>query len=139
MKWIIIAFVIFALFMGTLVVISMRADVNLVTKNYYQEELKHQDKIDRQSNTNQLEEKPQVSFVNNSIMIVFPYFSSIEKGELNVMRPSDERLDQKFELSAMQGDSQLFELKVWEKGLYRVSLTWTMDGKGYYFEKVMVL
>jgi hypothetical protein len=139
MKWIVAAFVVFALFIGTLVVISMREDVNLVSKNYYQEELRHQDKIDKQSNANQLAEKPQVSFVDNSVKVVFPYFSSIEKGELNVMRPSDERLDQKFELSAMQGDSQLFQLKVWEKGLYRVSLTWTMEGKDYYFEKIMVL
>jgi hypothetical protein len=139
MKWIVAAFVVFALFIGTLVAISMREDVNLVSKNYYQEELRHQDKIDKQSNANQLAEKPQVSFVDNSIKVVFPYFSSIEKGELSVMRPSDERLDQKFELSAMQGDSQLFQLKVWEKGLYRVSLTWTMEGKDYYFEKIMVL
>jgi hypothetical protein len=139
MKWIVAAFVVFALFIGTLVAISMREDVNLVSKHYYQEELRHQDKIDKQSNANQLAEKPKVSFVDNSIKVVFPYFSSIEKGELNVMRPSDERLDQKFELSAMQGDSQLFQLKVWEKGLYRVSLTWTMEGKDYYFEKMMVL
>ena len=55
------------------------------------------------------------------------------------MRPSDDRLDQRFELNAMEGDSQLFPLQVWEKGLYRVSLTWTMEGKNYYFEKVMVL
>jgi hypothetical protein len=30
-------------------------------------------------------------------------------------------------------------LKVWERGLYRVSLTWKMEGKEYYFEKLMVL
>jgi hypothetical protein len=63
----------------------------------------------------------------------------MEKGELRVMRPSDDRLDQQFELSAMDGDSQSFPLKVWEKGLYRVSLVWTMEGKDYYFEKLMVL
>jgi hypothetical protein len=139
MKWIVTAFIFFGLFIGTLVFISMREDVNLVTKNYYQEELKHQDKINRQVNANQLPEQPQISFTDNSVKVVFPYFSSIEKGQLHVMRPSDEKLDQTFELTAMQGDSQLFELKKWERGLYRVSLTWSMDGKDYYFEKVMVL
>lgn len=139
MKWIVAAFVVFALFMGALVFISLREDVNLVSENYYAKELMHQDKIDQQNNANQLAEQPQLSFVDNSVKVSFPYFSSIEKGQLHVLRPSDNRLDQTFELSALEGDSQLFELKVWEKGLYRVSLTWTMDGKEYYFEKLMVL
>jgi hypothetical protein len=139
MKWIVAAFVVFALFMGSLVFISLREDVNLVSENYYAEELKHQDKIDQQNNANQLAEQPQLSFVDNAIKVSFPYFSSIEKGKLHVLRPSNNRLDQTFELSALEGDSQLFELKVWEKGLYRVSLTWTMEGKEYYFEKLMVL
>lgn len=139
MKWVVAAFVFFGLFIGTLVVICVREDINLVAKDYYQQELNHQDKIIQQENANQLAEKPQMTFENNAIKILFPFFSAMEKGELHVMRPSDDRLDQHFELSAMNGDSQLFPLKVWEKGLYRVSLTWTMEGKDYYFEKLMVL
>lgn len=139
MKWVVGAFIFFGLFIGTLVVICVREDVNLVSKDYYEEELRHQDKIVKQVNASQLEEKPQLSFENNSVKLLFPFTSSMEKGELRVMRPSDDRLDQHFDLNAMDGDSQLFPLKVWEKGLYRVSLTWTMEGKDYYFEKLIVL
>lgn len=139
MKWVVAAFVFFGLFIGSLVVICVREDINLVSKDYYQQELNHQDKMVRQVNANQLEEKPHLSFENNAVKLLFPFSSTIEKGQLKVMRPSDDRLDQQFELSAMEGDSQLFPLKVWEKGLYRVSLTWTMEGKDYYFEQVMVL
>ncbi len=139
MKWVVGAFLFFGLFIGSLVVICVREDINLVSKDYYQQELNHQEKIVQQQNMNQLEDKPQLTFENNSIRLLFPFSSSMEKGELYVMRPSDDKLDQHFELNAMDGDSQLFPLKVWEKGLYRVSLTWTMGGKNYYFEKVMVL
>jgi hypothetical protein len=139
MKWIVAAFVFFALFIGTLVFISMRQDIGLVSKNYYQDELKHSEKMAKQENASQLSEQPQMTFENNSVKIVYPLFSTIESGELKVQRPSDERLDQQFEISAGGGDSQSFELKVWEKGLYRVSLTLTMEGKEYYFEKLMVL
>lgn len=139
MKWVVAAFVFFGLFIGTLVVICVREDINLVSKDYYQQELNHQQKITQQENANQLDEQPQLTFENHSVKLLFPFSSAMEKGELRVMRPSDDRLDQRFELNAMEGDSQLFPLKVWEKGLYRVSLTWTMDGKDYYFEKVMVL
>jgi len=139
MKWVLAAFVFFGLFIGTLVVICVRENVNLVSNDYYQQELDHQQKIIQQANANQLKEKPQLSFENNSVRLLFPFSSSIQKGELRVMRPSDDRLDQRFELNVMDGDNQLFPLKVWQKGLYRVSLTWTMEGKDYYFEKVMVL
>jgi hypothetical protein len=50
MKWIVAAFVFFALFIGTLVFISMRQDIGLVSKNYYQDELKHSEKMARQVN-----------------------------------------------------------------------------------------
>jgi len=139
MKWVVSAFVLFGLFIGSLVFICVREDVNLVTKDYYQQELVHQQKIIQQQNANQLEEKPQLSFENNSVKLLFPFSSTMDKGELQVMRPSDSRLDQRFEINPMEGDIQLFPLKVWAKGLYRVSLTWTMEGKDYYFEKVMVL
>jgi hypothetical protein len=139
MKWIVTAFILFALLMGTLVIISLKQDINLVSRNYYLDELKHQEKIEQQINAINLAEQPVLTFEEHSVKVVFPLFSSIEKGELRVLRPSDEQLDQRFEINPMEGDSQLFPLKVWEKGLYRVSLKWTMEGKDYYFEKVMVL
>lgn len=139
MKWVVAAFVFFALFIGTLVVISIRQDIGLVSKNYYQDELKHGEKMAQQANANQLSEQPEITFENNSVKVVSPLFSTIESGNLKVQRPSDERLDQQFEISAGGSASQSFELKVWERGLYRVSMTLKMDGKEYYFEKLMVL
>jgi len=139
MKWVVIAFIFFALFIGTLVVISMRQDIGLVSKNYYQDEIKHGEKMIRQTNASLLTEQPRLTFENNFVKVVYPLLSTIEAGELRVQRPSDERLDQQFEIIAGENNSQSFELKVWEKGLYRVSLTWKMEGKEYYVEKLMVL
>lgn len=139
MKWVLAAFIFFALFIGTLVVIILRQDIGLVSKNYYQDELKHGEKMIRQTNASLLTKQPILTFENNSVKVVYPLFATIETGELRVQRPSDERLDQQFEITAGGMDSQSFELKVWEKGLYRVSLTWKMEGKEYYVEKLMVL
>lgn len=139
MKWVVTAFIFFALFIGTLVVISIRQDIGLVSKNYYQEELKHGEKMIRQTNASLLKEQPILTFENNSVKVAYPLLSTIEAGKLSVQRPSDERLDQQFEIMVGSTDSQSFELKVWEKGLYRVSLMWKMEGKEYYVEKLMVL
>jgi hypothetical protein len=139
MKWVVVAFVLFALFIGTLVVISVRQDVTLVSKNYYQDELRHSEKMTKQVNAAELSEQPQITFEENSVKVMYPLLSNFESGQLMIQRPSDARLDQQFEIQSGVGDTQVFELKVWERGLYRVSLTWSMDGKEYYFEKLMVL
>lgn len=139
MKWVVVAFVLFALFIGTLVVISVRQEVSLVSKNYYQDELRHSEKMTKQVNTSGLSEQPQITFEENSVKVMYPLLSNFEKGQLMIQRPSDARLDQQFEIQSGVGDTQVFELKVWERGLYRVSLTWSMEGKEYYFEKLMVL
>ena len=70
MKWVISAFVLFGLFIGSLVVICVREDVNLVSKDYYQQELNHQAKIIQQENANQLAEKPQLAFENNAVKVL---------------------------------------------------------------------
>lgn len=139
MKWIVGAFVVFGLFIGTLVVISMRQEVSLVSKNYYQDELRHSEKMTKQVNASLLELQPEVTFQDHAVKVSYPLLSSFESGQVVVQRPSDEKLDQRFEIQAIEGDTQLFELKVWEPGLYRVSLVWKMDGKEYYFEKLLVL
>lgn len=139
MKWVVVAFVFFALFIGTLVVISVRQDISLVSKNYYQDELRHSEKMTKQVNAAELSEQPQITFETNSVKVMYPLLSSFESGQLIVQRPSDARLDHQFEIQSGAGDTQVFELKVWERGLYRVSLTWSMEGKEYYFEKLMVL
>jgi Uncharacterized protein conserved in bacteria len=137
-KGILIAFVLFASLMATLVYVCVKQDVNLVTKNYYQEELKHQGKMDRIQNANELVHQPTISFQAGSLQVVYPEFSKIEEGQLKLVRPSDPSLDANFNLTSTE-ETQNFKLEVWQKGLYRVSMRWKMDGKEFYVEKVMVL
>ncbi|MFM9841022.1 MAG: FixH family protein [Cyclobacteriaceae bacterium] len=137
MKWVVGAFVGFALFIGTLVFICVRQDVNLVSVNYYQEELVHQQKIDQQQNMVELKEQPVIVLENEQVKLTFAGLNKLTKGELRLTRPSDEKLDQRFKLN--QGEQQNFRLIKSEKGLYRVTMQWTMNGKDYYYEKLMVL
>lgn len=138
MKWIVTAFVFFALFIGTLVTISMREDVSLVSKTYYEDELRHSEKMARQANAEALVEQPQIMVENKRVMVVHSKLTSFEKGKLEVLRPSDSRLDQTFELSQTD-TAQYFSLPISRPGLYRAILTWSMDGKEYQFEKLIML
>jgi hypothetical protein len=137
MKWVIGSFALFALFIGTLVFVCVRQDVSLVSVNYYQDELTHQSKMDKQQNMLSLEDQPIIQLENQQIKISYNQLNKLTKGELLLTRPSDSKLDQRFKLN--QNTEQIFQLTASEKGLYRVTLQWTMDGKDYYFEKLMVL
>jgi hypothetical protein len=137
MKWVITSFVFFALFIGTLVFVCVREDIALVSTNYYQDELVHQVKMNQQRNTADLKDRPIIKMAEAQIDVFFQSLEKMEKGELRVARPSDERLDQRFEL--VNQPEQSFKLARWERGLYRVSMQWSIQGKDYYYEKLIVM
>ncbi len=138
-KWIIVSFVLFAVFIGILVVICVRQDISLVSKNYYQEELAYQQQIDRMNNTARLEEKPVIAFTGQALEIQFSQFNNLEGGEVKVFRPSDPRFDKQFILHTSTETIQRFDIRSFPKGMYRVKMRWSMKGKEYYVEQVIIL
>ena len=137
-KAIVVSFVLFAMFIGTLVFVCVRQDVNLVSPQYYQEELVYQKKLDKINNTQLLAEQPAITAEKGKVRIAFGVHDRIEKGQLTLFRPSDARLDLKFDILPAGESTRIFEMTRWEPGLYRASITWTMGGKDYYFEKLIV-
>jgi hypothetical protein len=137
-KWIIFSFVVFTVFIGTLVTVCMRADVSLVSKDYYQEELEFQKQITRLENTSALASKPIIVAGNGLIEITFD-FREIEKGELILFRPSDPALDKKFVLGVTGGELQQFPIETINPGMYRAKMQWTKKGKEYFYEQVIYL
>lgn len=138
-KGIVLAFVFFALFIGTLVFICIKQDINLVSPTYYQEELMHSQKMVQMANTRDLSQEPIITVTDNTVEVDFQQFGDLEQGELKLVRPSDAKLDQKFALHASAESRQQFTMQRWERGLYRASMTWTMNGKEYYVEKLIVI
>ncbi len=137
-KWIFVAFIIFAGFIGTLVTVCLQEDISLVSKDYYKEELAYQDQIIRMENASQLPQKPVIKIVNNHVLqIDFNQFSEVEKGELKLFRPSDSELDKKFQFRGSDQLRQSFPIKDLKKGMYRARMRWTMHGKEYYIEQVI--
>lgn len=138
-KWIVVAFVLFATFIATLVTVCVRQDIPLVTKEYYQQELQYQEQIERAENALNLTDAPRISVADRKLKIDYSMFGAVEKGELSLFRPSDPGLDEKFEIKASGGGTQVFSIRDPQPGLYRARLTWSQEGKEYYMEKVIVL
>ena len=139
-KWIVVAFVLFASFIGTMITIMMKQDIGLVAKNYYAEDLAFQDQLERKQNTEQLELKPEVVIEQNQLLkVYFPAVSYVEEGEVKLIRPSSEKLDQRFTLLPSADSVQVFNLNRLTPGPYRVKLFWKAEGKEFYMEKLIVI
>lgn len=138
-KWIVVSFVLFAAFIATLVIVCVKQNISLVSKEYYQEELQFQDKIDQMNNANALAERPEISVTNNTITVAYSRLAEVEKGELKLMRPSDSSLDQHFTLAPTSDSNQSFSLTNVQKGMYRARMLWQQEGKSYFIEKIIVL
>ena len=94
MNWgvkITLSFIAFVLIMITMVMISMRQDVNLVADDYYKQEIAYESQIERIKNTNNLASPPEISF-NRGTNRIYVSFSSkladrIRSGEVLLYRP----------------------------------------------------
>lgn len=139
-KWIVVAFVLFAIFIGTLVAVCIKQDVSLVSKSYYKDELAYQDQIKRMDNTRKLGEKPVISKLdNNRIQVAFGKPMQIQQGQIKFFCPSNPAMDKDFDLDMAHDNTQTFETGSFQKGMYKAKLIWTMDGKEYYYEEVVYI
>ena len=137
-KWIFVSFVLFAGFIGALVVVCMRQDMSLVSADYYKQELVYQNQIERMKNTESLGQKPVIVATLNAMKVTFDSTQHVQQGELQLFCPSNARMDRKF---ALTPDQRKFDtaLSGLAGGMYRVKLFWTMNGKDYYQEEIVNL
>jgi len=140
-KGIVFAFIGFALVISTLVVISMKQDVNLVAPDYYKQELAYQDQIVRQENFNELNDKPIVIKESSEILLIeFPTILSndLESGYFLLFRSSSSKLDQKYKLELDTLGKQRIPISTLVKGVWKVRLYWKgKNNKEYYSESIL--
>ena len=134
-KSIVLAFVLFAIFIGVLVTVCVRQDVTLVSKNYYNEELDYQAQMERVRNTDAHTHKPEIDLTKDQIVRVSFDFRQLEAGKLVLYSPADISEDRIFKLEASASPFQTFAVGELKKGNYKVKMTWTANGKQFYFEK----
>jgi hypothetical protein len=137
--WIALSFVLFALFIGALVVVCVRQDVSLVAPDYYKQEIDYQKQIERIQNAEQLLDKPEISIHKNFIQVDFIHFDQIEKCELKLFRPSNPKSDHVFHLQPSSATVQRFDVSHQQPGMYKVKLTWSMNETEFYLEKSIYL
>ncbi|MBK1895006.1 FixH family protein [Chryseobacterium paridis] len=105
----------------------------MVTDNYYEEELQYQDVIDAKKRADDLQEKPTYSQDTNGIKIVFPkdYNNSNTTVKFVLNRTDDQNLDIKRSEQLDENQSFIVPAKVLKTGGYTLRLMWTKDKINY--------
>ncbi len=136
MNWgyrIVLSFIVFIGIIVTMVVISMKQDVGLVSEDYYKQEIAYQDQIDRIKRTKALKKQPviEVHHETGAIEVTLPQ-EDIQDGEVWLFRPSDDQMDKKIQLPS-KGSIQI-PIKEMPAGRWQVKVLWSHKGLEYYTE-----
>ncbi|WBV59087.1 FixH family protein [Chryseobacterium camelliae] len=105
----------------------------MVTDNYYEEELQYQNVIDAKKRADDLQEKPIYSQNSAGIAVRFPkdYNNSNTTIKFVLNRTDDQNLDIKKSEQLDANQSILIPAKVLIKGNYTLRLMWTKDKTDY--------
>ena len=133
-----LAFVLFAAFILYMVVRAFQLDIDLVSDDYYAQEIKHQDKMQQMANFNALGDKVQVNQQGNEIVLTFPDQGGAT-GQIQFYHPSRQLFDKFYEIDLDEKGQQIVDRKDLVPGRYRVNITWKSNGKDFYQqEKIYV-
>ena len=125
-------FMTFILFFVFKVQSNSKYDNELVTENYYQQELKVQGNIDRASNANALVDKVRIDKVPEGIQIAFPkdFDYTAITGNVSLYRPSNQKLDAEMEIS-LSSSNLLIPKSNLVGSLWDITVEWEYKGVQY--------
>ena len=142
MSWgirIAIVYIGFVILISTLVLISSNNKSELVTKDYYAQELKYQDRINALNNEKDLKVSIQYKITPNEIVLSFPKseINNSFSGEVLFFRPSDASKDLKLNLRFNSEGKQIIQKLKFTKGIYKMCITWKNDNRTFYKEQII--
>lgn len=143
MNWgykILIVYLAFAAGIATMVIKSSSQKIDLVTPDYYAQELKHQQKIDAAKRAEALSSKVSYTINASKLQIMLP--TEFESKETTVSLllycPADNDKDVK--KAFITGNRIVtLELPPYIKGAYELQLSWVAEGNEYYYEEKLFL
>jgi hypothetical protein len=136
----------YILFMVTviaIVIFSAFQEIDLVSEDYYQQEIKYQKQIERISRTNALSEPVYWDYNKSQkyVTIRFPEEIDRERIEGNILffRPSDAKQDRLIALRLSEKNNQVISTQHLIPGLWKLKIFWKIDQKDFYTEGTLII
>lgn len=133
-------FIAFAGLMFFLVYKAMNTRYELVSKTYYQDELRYQDKIEGRANASALS-SIKVDTDSNNLILQLPhdFIGQSVKGDIWLYCKTDAIKDLRLPLAADAAGRQFIPKKKLRAKKYLLKLSWESANKKYYTEKDLEL
>lgn len=133
------------LFIGFIMFLVFRAfksEIDLVSEDYYQQEIGFQETINAKSNAYRFKDSIDVEYDHNEFALVFPKElakATLNNGEILFYSPASSKNDKKYPLDISENGTQLFSYQDFTSARYQVKITFEKDGKPYQLEKLVGL
>ncbi len=142
MSWgnaIILVFILFAGFIGTMVYLMHLERIDLVRDDYYQDEIAYQRQINRVANSRQIDATAFIQYVPTSHEIRLTLPDSLQRGTFLLYRPADRRQDVRLTLNTATPTTSVIAMQGKPGGLWRAQLTWTNGQRDFYTDRKLTL
>lgn len=116
----------------------MGQDVDLVSGEYYNDEIRFQEKIEKLKRTSALREQVEFRSEDEKVNVSFP--RSIKEnitGEIIFFRPSDRKNDFRIPLQIYPDFAQMVSFRGKRKGLWKIEMNWKAGSTEYLNEKII--
>ena len=115
----------------------------LVTPDYYEQEMRYQAQIGRIDNARNVLKEPSVSYDTQertiTVSLPAPVADSRPTGTIQLYRPSAASLDRKLDLALDPCGKQRIDARALAPGLWKVRVSWTVANREYYLDRPVVL
>jgi hypothetical protein len=136
-------FVIFASAMAAWIAVAVRQDMDLVRSDYYEEEVRFQQQLDRLNRTSALSGEFTLRYdaakCEVTLRLPAAHLAPRPVGQLHFYRPSDAALDFQVPLAVDAGGLQRIGTSKLRGGLWKIRLQWSAANRDYFFEQTLVV
>lgn len=144
MNWgykILIGFSIFVIGMLYMVGIAMRQSNEMMDDNYYEKELKFQDKIDASKNLSAVVEKLSITDSGNVVVLQLPAatVASTTVGTIECIRSAEQKRDVRLKIDLDDKGKQVLPKTLFVNGIYQLRIDWVTNGTSYFHQQVLTI
>lgn len=136
-KGIIIGMAAFMGFILFLVISLMQHKVDLVSEDYYQQEIDYDTHMNAVNVYNQSKEKIAVKLTEKELQLQFPVTMQDDSIHVQLKRPDNEKLDMKLGIAGMP--LAAIPLEKLQKGRYDLIITGSLENKEFIYEDAVTI
>lgn len=131
----------FLVFLLSMVILSINQKIDLVSEDYYEQELHFQNKINKMYHSNQLQEPLTWNVMQGKLILKFPQQFKNQNivGAINFYRPSDVQMDTSFTFHTDSILTQNIITQNLKKGIYNIQINWNTNNVDFYNEGTIVV